>query len=217
VWWTKNGRRRCRSAMTQAADERLSSRRDDLIPIIVLHLLRDSVGILSVAGIITTAHLPIVVALTLYLNLPCLPRVYGLVPGLDRIQHRRDSHLRCILSRLLSRPALPLTRAAPRLQAGSLHMSVEKARSARFPGIVESSSTPPAVRPGEEDGCRPSSRGCCRSALIAGVPLRRGREQALLRACAGMAWSPRISLWGMIVLTVSVTIATSVRCCRTIE
>ncbi|WP_028571735.1 Nramp family divalent metal transporter [Desulfonatronum lacustre] len=50
------------------------------IPIIVFLLLRNPVVILSVAGIITAAHLPIMVALTLYLNLSRLPRHLG--PGI---------------------------------------------------------------------------------------------------------------------------------------
>lgn len=51
-----------------------------LIPIIVFLALRDPVDILSVAGIITAAHLPIVVTLTLYLNVKRLPRSLG--PGI---------------------------------------------------------------------------------------------------------------------------------------
>ena len=49
------------------------------LPIIVFLLLRNPVDILSIAGIITAAHLPIVVTLTLYLNLRYLPRNLG--PG----------------------------------------------------------------------------------------------------------------------------------------
>jgi Mn2+/Fe2+ NRAMP family transporter len=49
------------------------------IPIIVFLLLRNPVDILSVAGIITAAHLPVVVSLTLYLNTSRLPRTLG--PG----------------------------------------------------------------------------------------------------------------------------------------
>ena len=50
-----------------------------LIPVIVFLVMRNPVDILSVAGIITAAHLPIVVTLTLYLNLTNLPRRLG--PG----------------------------------------------------------------------------------------------------------------------------------------
>jgi Mn2+/Fe2+ NRAMP family transporter len=53
------------------------------IPIIVFLLLRNPVDILSVAGIITAAHLPIVVTLTLYLNVSRLPRRLG--PGIFSI------------------------------------------------------------------------------------------------------------------------------------
>jgi hypothetical protein len=49
------------------------------LPIIVFLLLRNPVDILSVAGIITAAHLPVVVTLTLYLNIRRLPRTLG--PG----------------------------------------------------------------------------------------------------------------------------------------
>jgi Mn2+/Fe2+ NRAMP family transporter len=51
-----------------------------IIPIIVFLVLRNPVVILSIAGIITAAHLPIMVALTLYLNLSRLPREHG--PGI---------------------------------------------------------------------------------------------------------------------------------------
>ena len=50
-----------------------------LIPVFVFLVMRNPVDILSVAGIITAAHLPIVVTLTLYLNLTSLPRRLG--PG----------------------------------------------------------------------------------------------------------------------------------------
>ncbi len=50
------------------------------LPILVFLLLRNPVDILSIAGIITAAHLPVVVILTLYLNLTRLPRSLG--PGL---------------------------------------------------------------------------------------------------------------------------------------
>jgi Mn2+/Fe2+ NRAMP family transporter len=53
------------------------------MPIIVFLLLRNPVDILSVAGIITAAHLPIVVILTLYLNVSRLPRRLG--PGIFSI------------------------------------------------------------------------------------------------------------------------------------
>ncbi|MEW6116538.1 MAG: Nramp family divalent metal transporter [Nitrospirota bacterium] len=49
------------------------------VPVIVFLMLRDPVGILSIGGIISAAHLPFVVALTLYLNLRRLPREFG--PG----------------------------------------------------------------------------------------------------------------------------------------
>jgi Mn2+/Fe2+ NRAMP family transporter len=54
-----------------------------LVPIIVFLAMRNPVDILSVAGIITAAHLPIVVTLTLYLNLTRLPRHLG--PGVFSI------------------------------------------------------------------------------------------------------------------------------------
>jgi Mn2+/Fe2+ NRAMP family transporter len=47
------------------------------LPIIVFLLLRNPVDILSVAGIITAAHLPVVVTLTLYMNVTRLPRKLG--------------------------------------------------------------------------------------------------------------------------------------------
>jgi Mn2+/Fe2+ NRAMP family transporter len=50
-----------------------------MTPIIVFLFLRNPVDILSVAGIITAAHLPVVVTLTLYLNVTSLPRNLG--PG----------------------------------------------------------------------------------------------------------------------------------------
>jgi Mn2+/Fe2+ NRAMP family transporter len=49
------------------------------VPIFLFLLLRDPVDILSLAGIISAAHLPVVVTLTLYLNLRHLPK--GLRPG----------------------------------------------------------------------------------------------------------------------------------------
>ncbi|GAB6057974.1 Nramp family divalent metal transporter [Desulfonatronum parangueonense] len=51
-----------------------------VIPIIVFLILRDPVVILSAAGIITAAHLPVMVSLTLYLNLTRLPRQHR--PGI---------------------------------------------------------------------------------------------------------------------------------------
>jgi Mn2+/Fe2+ NRAMP family transporter len=48
-------------------------------PIALFLALRDPVAILSIAGLITAAHLPVVVSLTLYLNLSRLPRDLG--PG----------------------------------------------------------------------------------------------------------------------------------------
>lgn len=44
------------------------------LPIMVIFLVRDPVGILSVGGIIAAAHTPIIVFLTLWLNLGRLPR-----------------------------------------------------------------------------------------------------------------------------------------------
>jgi hypothetical protein len=49
------------------------------VPAAVFLMLRDPVGILSIGGIISDAHLPVVVSLTLYLNIRRLPREFG--PG----------------------------------------------------------------------------------------------------------------------------------------
>lgn len=50
-----------------------------VIPVIVLFLVQNPVDILSVAGVVAAAHTPVVVFLTLYLNLKRLPQ--NLKPG----------------------------------------------------------------------------------------------------------------------------------------
>jgi Mn2+/Fe2+ NRAMP family transporter len=50
------------------------------VPVILFLSIRDPVAILSIGGIISAAHMPVVVLLTLYLNLRHLPE--GLRPGL---------------------------------------------------------------------------------------------------------------------------------------
>lgn len=49
------------------------------LPVAVFIMLRDPVGILSIGGIISAAHLPVVITLTLYLNSRRLPAEFG--PG----------------------------------------------------------------------------------------------------------------------------------------
>jgi Mn2+/Fe2+ NRAMP family transporter len=50
-----------------------------ILPLIVFFLVRDPVDILSVGGVVTTVHTPVVVFLTLYLNRVQLPQ--ALRPG----------------------------------------------------------------------------------------------------------------------------------------
>lgn len=45
-----------------------------VLPLVVFFLVREPVEILSIAGIVAAVHTPVVVFLTLYLNLTRLPR-----------------------------------------------------------------------------------------------------------------------------------------------
>jgi hypothetical protein len=58
---------------TPSRHEETNDAQSDILPLIVFFIVRDPVDILSVGGVVTTVHTPVVVFLTLYLNRVQLP------------------------------------------------------------------------------------------------------------------------------------------------